>query len=299
MRLVLKLALVAVVVGAASGCSSDEGGADAGERPRVVVTTNIVGDMVTAVLGDQADVEVVMPLGASPHDFAPSARQANAMAEADLLVVNGAGFEEGMLDIIETAEGAGTPVFAFADQVALIEDDPHIWTDPSRMVEAVRAFGERALAIDGVDATAIGQQTDEYVAALEALDGEVEEILAAVPADQRVLVTNHEVFAYFAERYGFEVVGAVIPSLSTSADASAAGVDALADLIREQGVPAIFAETTQSSQLADALAEAVGGDDPVEVVELFTESLGEPGSGAETYLGLLRTDAERIASALA
>src|SRR5690606_15369560 len=111
-------------------------------------------------------------------------------------------------------------------------------------------------------------------------------------ADRRVLVTNHEVLHYFADRYGFTVAGAVVPSLTTNSEASARQLEALAALVRDERVPAIFAETTQSTQLADSLASLVGSG--VVVVALYTESLGEPGSGAETYLGLMRVDAELI-----
>ncbi|MBA2496691.1 MAG: zinc ABC transporter substrate-binding protein [Acidimicrobiia bacterium] len=304
---------------AACGDDGDTSAGSAADRPQVVVTTSILGDIVRAVVGEQADVEVILPLGADPHDFEPSAREAEAMAEADLLVVNGAGFEEGMLDIIDAAEDAGAPVLAFADHVELREatqedvhedegehadeegdehaEDPHIWTDPAGMVGAVEAFTERAAELDGVDAELIGEQGAAYAAELQALDAEVEELLAGVSDDRRVLVTNHEVFGYFADRYDFEVIGTVIPSMTTNADASAAEVEALAELIDAEGVPAIFGESSSSAQLAEALADSAGGD--VEVVELFTESLGEDGSGAETYVGLIRTDAELIAEGLA
>ena len=138
-------------------------------------------------------------------------------------------------------------------------------------------------------------QADDYVAELEALEGEMEATLDVVPPEHRVLVTNHEVFAYFADRFDFELLGAVIPSMTTGAQASAADLDELAALIRETGVPAIFAETTGSTELADALADEAGD---VEVVELFTESLGEEGSGAETYIDMMRTNADRVAGAL-
>lgn len=323
------------MVGVLTSCRDDsdsaaavatEGSAAAagGARPSVVVTTNILGDVVSEVLGDQADVEVIMPLGSAPHDFAASARQAEAMTRADLLVVNGEGFEEGLLGVIDSAEEAGAPVFSFAEHVDLLEftgehdeheedgeddeeaehdeqvegsDDPHIWTDPSRMAQAVAAFAERAGELAGVDAGVIESQAAAYVDELDDLDGEIEDLLADVPSERRVLVTNHEVFGYFADRYDFEVIGAVIPSLTTNASVSAADIEALAGVIRERGVPAIFGETTQPTQLAEALASEVG--DGVEVVELFTESLGEDGSGAETYIGMMSLNAERIGGALA
>jgi zinc/manganese transport system substrate-binding protein len=284
MRRVLTLALIVLV-----SCGSDEAAGD--DRPDVVVTTNILGDVVQQVTGDLADVEVIMPLGADPHEFAPSTRQAESMAGADLLVVNGAGFEEGMAEIID----AGAPTFAFADHVELIDGDPHLWTDPARMATAVEALGERLAQIDGIDAGEVQARAGEYAAELQALDAEMEAALAAVPPERRVLVTNHEVFAYFADRFEFEVLGTVIPAMTTGAQASAADLEELAALIDATGVPAIFAETTGSSALADVLAEEVGG---VEVVELFTESLGEDGSGAHTYVDMMRSNASLVAGAL-
>jgi zinc/manganese transport system substrate-binding protein len=271
-----------------------------------VVTTNILGDIVAATVGDLADVEVIMPGGADPHDFAPSVRQAEAMENADLLIINGAGFEQGLVDIIANAADAGTEIFAFADHVDLLglsgdddhaddSADPHIWTDPSRMAEAVASLGEELATIDGIDVPALADQVDAYVADLAALDREIEQELAAIAEDERVLVTTHQVFGYFADRFDFEVVGAIVPSSTTTARASAAGLEELTDLIAAEGIPAIFAETTQSTQLADALADSVGPE--VRVVELFTESLGEPGRGADTYVAMRSTNAELIAEA--
>lgn len=303
-----------------SGSSTDAG--SSGDRPQIVVTTNILGDIVSQTVGDLADVELIMPLGSDPHDFAPSARQAEAMENADLLVINGAGFEEGMLDIIANVEDSGTETFTFADHVELLEvdevevhegdqaadddsgaaadehggADPHIWTDPSRMIEGVTALAAELATVDGIDADALDRQVEAYVAELETLDADMEQTLATVADDQRVLITNHEVFSYFADRFGFEVVGAVVPSLTTNSEASAGEIEALADLMRESGTPAIFAETTQSTQLADAIAESVGDD--VAVVELFTESLGEAGSSAETYISMMSINASLIADAL-
>jgi zinc/manganese transport system substrate-binding protein len=301
MRAVLSLVSVAVLVSAAGACDDDNGSEGGSARPQLVVTTNIIGDVVRQVVGDEADVEVIMPLGSDPHDFEPSARQAEAMAEADILVVNGAGFEAGMSEVIESAEAAGAPLFAFAEAVELLEldgmDDPHIWTDPTRMATATEAFAEQVGDVEGVDPEVIEAQAASYVTDLEGLDRGIEDLMAGIVDAERKLVTNHEVLGYFADRYDFEVIGAVIPSVTTSAEASASEITELAELIRDEGVPAIFAETTQSSRLARALARETGAD--VEVVELYTESLGDQGSGAETYLDMTQTNAERIAAALA
>ena len=353
---VVALAAAAVACGSDTSDNSTAGAADASagsaERAQIVVTTNILGDVVAAAVGTQADVEVIMPLGSDPHDFSPSARQAESMENADLLIVNGAGFEEGMLDIIANVSDTGTPVFAFADEIDLLEfsgdedhgeehsdedhgdedhgdeehsdeehsdeehsdeekhsdedgddhdhhhegDDPHIWTDPTRIATAVEALEPAVAALAGVDAEELSASIEAYVTELSALDASMDEVLTPVPEQARVLITNHEVFAYFADRYDFEVVGAIVPSLTTNAEPSAADIEELAELIAAENIPAVFGETTQSTQLADALAGEVGGD--IAVVELFSESLGEEGSGAETYLGMMQMNADLVAEAL-
>jgi zinc/manganese transport system substrate-binding protein len=318
--------VVATALTATAGCGDDPAGGPGDGGPQIVVTTTILGDVVRNVVGDAADVEVLMPPGADPHELALSAREADSMSQADLVVVNGAGYEAGIADVIDAVAEGDTPVFTATDHVELRPfvplpadegddhededeggeadehdagegDDPHVWTDPTNMVAVAEALADTLaeLGLDGLDAEALSAGADAYVARLEALDDEIETTLAAVPADARTLVTNHEVFGYFAARYGFTVVGTVIPSGTTQAEPSSGDIDRLADVIRDTGVPAIFGETTQATTLADALADDVGG---IEVVELYTESLGEPGSDADTYAGMMRTDAELIAEAL-
>jgi zinc/manganese transport system substrate-binding protein len=315
-----------------AACGDDDGSASAsGGRPQVVVTTNVLGDVVSDLVGGQADVEVIMPPGSTPHEFQASARQAAAMRDADVLITNGAGFEEGLHDAIEAAEQDGVPTFAAIDAVGTLQldesveeaahasegeedehagegegaeegehaegTDPHFFTDPARVATAAQAIADFLVdEVPALDTDAFAGQVETTVEGLHRLDGEVEDVLAAVPAERRTLVTNHEALGYFAERYGFEVVGAVIPGGSTQAEPSAAELDELAHTIEERGVPAIFADTSSPTRLADALANEVGD---VEVVALFTESLGDEGSGADSYAGMMRTDAERIADALA
>lgn len=295
------VAIAIVVSACGSSSTSPEPDAGAVARPTVVVTTNILADVAEQAFGAAVDVELIMPVGADPHDFAPSARQAESMENADLLLINGAGFEAGMLDVIDAVVESGTPLFVAADAVELLSagsgDDPHFWTDPTQMIRVVDALETRlgGLVADDTAATEVTTGADAYRSELVAADGEVSDVLTSVPAERRVLVTNHEVFSYFALRYGFEVVGAIVPSFTTGAEPSAADLDDLADVIEAEGVPAIFAETSQSTDLADALADEVGD---IEVIELFSESLGESGSGAETYVAMLQTNAQLIAAAL-
>ena len=165
--------------------------------------------------------------------------------------------------------------------------------DPLRMASAARLIAAELSAVVGSDQTMCAV---EYAASLEALDAEVASLLAEVPVQSRKLVTNHDAFGYFAERYGFEVVGTIIPSGSTLAEPSASDVAALVEAIEHEGVPAIFAETTHPADLAEVIASEIGAQ--IAVVTLYTGSLGERGSGAETYDGMIRTNAQRIVEAL-
>jgi zinc/manganese transport system substrate-binding protein len=297
-RRILILATAVALMATATACgSSGDGSSDGSGGLSVVVTTNVLGEIVESVAGEVADVEVLMPVGADPHEFALSAKQAEAIERADLVVVSGRGLEAGMTDVIDATGDAGAR-FVASDHVPL-GDDPHIWMDPLQMVSVVRAL-QTELVERGADADVLSASVDAYVAELEALDAEIAELVATIPEDRRKLVTNHDALEAFAARYGLEVVGTVIPSMTTSAEASAAQLEALAATMRAAGVPAVFAETTESARLAEAVADEVGDVDgePVTVVELYTESLGEPGSDADRYVGMLRVDATRIADAL-
>ncbi|MEL6893554.1 MAG: metal ABC transporter substrate-binding protein, partial [Actinomycetota bacterium] len=175
--------------------------------------------------------------------------------------------------------------------------DPHFFTDPVRMAAAVEGIVDFLQdEVDLVDPAALEASGDAYVAELTSLDAEVAELVASIPEDRRVLVTNHEVFGYFADRYGFEVVGAVVPSGSTTESVSAGELAELAEVVEAEGVPAIFADTSSSDELAQTLADEVGD---IAVVELFSESLGDADSDGATYLAMVRTNADRISAALA
>ncbi|WP_412882023.1 metal ABC transporter solute-binding protein, Zn/Mn family [Curtobacterium phoenicis] len=285
--------LVAGLVATTAGCTTAER-----DRPFVAVTTNILGDVVSEVVGDAADVEVLMPPGADPHSFEVSAQQAARLRSADLVVENGLGLEEGVARHVGAAAADGVPVFTAGDAIDVLDwrseddsgPDPHFWTDPQRMNEVVAALDE-ALSTVGIDAPG----TDAYRAELAALDDEVAAALATVPAERRALVTNHHVFGYLADRYDFRVVGAVIPSGTTLASPSAADLRDLATAIEDAGVPTIFADLSQPARLAEVLADEVGVE--VTITPLATESL-TPTGPASTYVGMTRSNADAIADGL-
>ena len=175
--------------------------------------------------------------------------------------------------------------------------DPHFFTDPARMADASAAIVRFLAAnVEGLDAAALEANAASYIAELDAIDTDIADQLASIPAGRRVLVTNHEVFGYFADRYDFEVIGTVVPSGTTVDGASAQALADLAAVIEDEGVPAIFADTSSSDELATTLAEEVGD---INVIELFSESLGPDDSDGATYLDMVRANAQRIADALA
>lgn len=285
--------VVAAVAVTTAGCTT--AGSD---RPLVAVTTNILGDVVTEVVGARADVMVLMPPGGDPHSFEVSAQQAARLRSADLVVENGLGLEEGVAHHVRAAADDGVPVFTAGDAIDALEwttdddsgPDPHFWTDPARMVDVVEALDDE-LDAAGIDTPG----TEAYTDRLDALDADMTAAFDTVPADRKALVTNHHVFGYLADRYGFRVVGAVIPSGTTLASPSAADLRDLADAIEQAGVPTIFADASQPARLAEVLAEEV--DVQVSIRSLATESLTEDGA-ASTYLGMMRSNTEAIVNGL-
>ena len=276
------------------------GGSEEAEEGLVVVaTTSIVGDIAAGVVGDEGDVEVLIPIGVDAHDFSPSSQQASLLATADLVLANGLGLEAGLEDVLASVADDGVQVLELAPLVEPIEFrdggalDPHFWMDPMRVGDAALAVAE---ALDAHHPGGWQERAASYVAGMDATDQEIEGMLSSVPRDQREMVTNHEAFGYFADRYGFETIGVVIPGGSTLAEPSSAELADLVRVMEQSGTNVIFAETTQPTTLAEAVAAELGDD--VEVVELFTESLGGPGSGAETLAEMLLTNAGRISEAL-
>lgn len=294
--------------------TSDTAGdaSDAGSQAAlVVVTMNLLADIVDTAIGDVVEVVDVMPRGVDPHSFELSASAAEQLNDADLIVVNGLNMEENVLPVVEAAAADGVEVLEIAPlvdpipygDIGLDDDvtmlDPHVFTDVSRMVAVPELVVQRLTEVVEFDATILAELDERVETAreqLEQLDRDVEEILEVVPPDRRNLVTNHHVFGYFAERYGFTVIGAVIPGGATLASPSAADLADLVEAIERAGVPTLFADASSPTQLVDALAGEASID--VEVVSLWTESLSPEGEGAETYEQMMRDNARRIADGL-
>ncbi|MEU1550079.1 zinc ABC transporter substrate-binding protein AztC [Nocardia sp. NPDC005745] len=303
MRLAARLcALIVAALFALTACSNS-----GAHRDGVLVTTNILGDLTRAVAGDAVEVTVLMQANADPHFFAISAQQAARFERASLIVYNGLGLEESVLRNVEAAEksgvagvsvGAAIDPIGYAAEEATGRPDPHFWTDPRRVRRAVEVIRDRIIDhVPGVDAAAIHAGADRYLTELDRLDRWMTERFATIPVERRKLVTNHHVFGYLAQRFGFEVVGAVIPGGTTLASPSPSDLSALAGTIRAAGVGAIFADASQPDRLARVLADQAGVH--VQVIPLYSESLTEPGGGAGTYLEMMRANTESIVRGLA
>ncbi|MCY3635690.1 MAG: metal ABC transporter substrate-binding protein, partial [bacterium] len=173
-------------------------------------------------------------------------------------------------------------------------EDPHVWFDPIRVADALPALSQALATQAGLDAAALDECVAAYRSELIALDAEVDGILAPLRPEDRLLITNHDALGYFADRYGFKVIGTVIPGLSTLGETNPAELQELVELIEETGVTAIFSESTHSSDDAEALGREAG----VQVLSLDTGSLGPAGSSSGTYIGFIRTNAQKIADGL-
>ena len=278
-------------------CAGSTGQRDQGLL--VVATTSILGDIATNVVGDEGEVAVLIPIGVDAHDFSPSSQQASLLAGADLVIANGLGLEAGLEDVLGSIAHDGVEVLELAPLVDPIElrdggaPDPHFWMDPIRVGDAALTLAD---ALDGHHPGRWQERATSYATRLAATDGEIQELLSVVPPERREMVTNHEAFGYFADRYEFEVLGVVIPGGSTLAEPSSADLAALVEVMEQSGTRSIFGETTSPTTLANAVAAELGDD--VEVIELFTESLGGEGSGAETLSEMLLTNAGRISESL-
>ena len=273
-------------------------------RPlRVVATTSLVGDAVARVGGEAIALTTLMPPGQDPHSYQPRAADLAAAADADLIFVNGWNLEEGLLRDLDAAGGAPlVPVSAGIAPRPSSSDptaaDPHVWQDVANVMQWVESVAATLSEADPANAATYAANAAAYRAELADLDRFVREQTATIPAERRVLVTNHDTLAYFAAAYDFRVLGSVLPGASTLAEATAANLAALAEAMAAAGVCSLFVETTAADQVARTLSEELDGCDEVRVLSLYSDALGPPGSGAESYVGMMRANVAIIVDAL-
>lgn len=283
---------------------------EAGQKLQVVATTSIVGDVVGRIGGDAIELTTLMGRGADPHTYVATPSDSAAVHDAHVLFSNGAGLEEGMSELTLDSSG-GAAHIPLSDNLPLLvaasgsqaqqpgpgeavgQPDPHVWFDVLNILAWTKTVLETLSTLDPANRSSYQANADALAQELEDLDGWILEQVAIVPQTNRKLVTNHETLGYFARRYGFELLGAVYP-LSPSSEPSARDLAGLEEAIRQYGLSVLFTEGTVSPVLADQVARDTG----VRLVPLYTESLGPPGSGAESYIAMIRYDVQAIVAAL-
>ncbi len=293
-----------------------------GEKLKVIATTGIVADIVSNVGQDKIELARLLPVGADPHTFEPAPRDLAAVAGAHVIFGNGMGLERFLDSLIENAGGQAAVIHISEgitprqmneqhehDEAEEHEEeaghageeehshegaDPHTWTTPANAIVFVNNVEAALTALDPNNAATYRANAGRYRDELEKLDEWVRAQIETIPQENRELVTDHASFGYYADRYGLEQVGAVIPSFSTGAEPSAQELAALEDAIQQYGVKAVFVGTTVNPSLADQVARDTG----TRLVTLYTGSLGPEGSGAETYLDYIRYNTQAIVEGL-
>lgn len=288
------------------------------DRPDVVVTYSVLGAFVERLVGDKADVTVLIPDGQDPHDFEPSPRDIERINDADFVVANGLDLEEGLDDALQNAKTAGVDVFVVTDHVTVLDvvdvndhsahghahpgaqtghshghdghdhehsEDPHVWLSPATMLEALPALvdaAETALSVD------LGTESQAFAAELAAVDAELQDLFSSLADCQ--LVTGHNELGYFAKRYGCTVIAAILSSPSTTAEESAGNVEFVIDVIKTHGADAVFTSLGTNAAVARQVADAAG----VKLVEISTHYMGDETS----YIEFVRTLGDTIATSL-
>jgi zinc/manganese transport system substrate-binding protein/manganese/iron transport system substrate-binding protein len=284
------LLLAAACAALLAGCGSDGGDG----RPTVVATTTQAADLARGVAGDRAHVRGILAPNSDPHDYEVRPGDVKALARATLVVRSGGDLDEWLDGAIDSA-GADAPVVDLLDTVGAEGDDPHWWQDPHRAQAAVEALGTALAKADPAGASAYEANAERSVRRLRALDVAVRRCIAKIPEGERTLVTTHDALGYYARRYGLRVVGTVIPSLSTQAQASAGDLAELVDTIRRENVKAIFAESSVNASVEDAIAQETGARVGA---PLWADALGPKGSGGATYEGSVRSNTSAIVQGL-
>jgi zinc/manganese transport system substrate-binding protein len=278
-------------------------------KPLVVATTTILDDFVRTLGGDAIDARCLLTPGHDPHSFNPAPADIRLLTQADLIVVNGLGFETWLEKLLQNSGARGTlltasqglaPLHAECDHDHAHghdhdhgEIDPHAWHDLRHAARYVENIRDALIKLAPSSSDAIAARATAYLAELVALDAQFRERLAAIPAARRKLVTSHDSLRYLAHAYGLEIIP--VSGLRPDQEPSAKQLAAIVTLIRREKVSAIFVESTTNPKIPTLLAQEAG----VTVVnELYTDSLGAPGSPGATFLGMARANLETITTAL-
>lgn len=309
-RVLTFTAIALMAVACSPGAANPDG---ASKKLAVVATTTIHADLARQIAGDAADVVSLLPAGVDPHDYEPTAADVETIAKADVIVINGFDLEAwfgklkanagGKAQVVELGrrvktrkpEAHGSTRNDHGDDGHDHDADPHIWQSPANARIMVENLRNGFTAADSSRSGVYSQRTRDYLKELDSLDAWIKEQVATVPPERRRVVTNHEAFGYYLDAYGFTLVGSVLPASGAAAEPLAQELAALIIKIKEQKVLAIFTENTFNAKLAQQIARDAG----VKVVtSLYSDALGPAGSGADTYVGMLRANTQAFVEGL-
>ena len=268
------------------------------ELPVVVVTYSVIGDVVAQLVGDKAVVNVLIPDGQDPHEFQPSAKDIETLSNAAIVVSNGLDFEEGLEDVLENVINLGNKVFMVGEHITVLKTkeaddhehdhggvDPHLWLSPGTMLEMLPALTSALSDALGID---LANSSVALTTNLEELDKEIQQTISGLQDCN--LVSGHDEMGYFAARYGCQIIGAIIPSFTTTSEATAGELADLKKLIDQYKVAAIFTGLGTNPAVADQLAKELG----IKAVTLSTHYL----DGANNYQEFMLRMVNQIAEAL-
>ncbi|WP_017299064.1 metal ABC transporter solute-binding protein, Zn/Mn family [Nodosilinea nodulosa] len=285
-----------------ASCTPADSGAESSggddTRPAVVATSTLIADWAAEVGGDHIALTGILQPGADPHVYEPVPADSIAFEQADLILYNGYNLEPNLIRLLNAA-GVNAQRAAIGEVVPPLDletgtstvPDPHVWGDVSNAVPMVEAIRDQLIELAPDQEALFTQNAAAYIAELNQLDAWIEAQTATIPPDQRQLVTTHDAFQYYASAYGLSVIGTLI-GLSTEEQPSARTVQELVTSIQTLGVPAIFAETTINPQLITTVASEAGV--PLAPTQLYSDSIGAPGSDGDTYLKMMAANTRAI-----
>lgn len=290
----LLLLIFTIIITACGGQPASPAGTSA---PVILTSTSFLADITRNIAGDRQTVATLLPLGADPHSYQPTPQDVTNISQSKLLIINGADYEHFLEPILENAGGEREVVEASAGITPRAEAgsvDPHMWLDPNNVIVYVENIREALTHFDPEGAAVYQTNADAYVEQLKDLDIWINEQVAQISPERKLLITNHEALGYFAARYDFTIAGTVIESFSSDASPSAQQIAALIDQIKASGAPAIFLDAADNTTFAQQIADETG----VRVVtDLHLESLTD-GAPAATYIDMMKNNVTQIVNAL-
>ena len=273
-----------------------------GNGLHVLATTTFLADIAQNVAGQRVEVVSLIPVGVDPHEYQLTPQDTTRIAQAQVLIANGVGYETWLQKTLTNVGGQRVEVIASNGITphpdisgGHPEGDPHLWLDPNNVIHYVENIRDGLIQADPAGADVYKANAAAYIQQLKSLDAWITEQVNQIPPEKRMLVTNHEAFGYFAARYGFTIIGTIIPSLSTEASPSAQQMAALIDQIKATKAPAIFVEIGVNTNMANQIASETGTK---VVSDLYLETLSAKNGPAPDYISMMKYDVTRIVGAL-